>query len=339
MIRGPRHLPAVRAVAGLLLGLGLGWLLAQFGGGAAARSDETIPGPGEELAAGARAPALDLAGLACGPDPFFDQTGESDLCLPGSDEAQSEEELARMRMLMLESGLLAGRLGRVRTGQEALRERFPKFAHAYTPIVSMGDQITAHGLPMNLAFFETKSPAGDVLEFYAQHFGSRGWSWTGLEENYKIIPHPAISAADPEERVQMTVMVLENRGEGYSTVILGLADMLPENQGPVEDLGDLPVFPGAQPLALRSLDSEVSALTVTFTVPEGLDTVSGFYRERMRELGYAERSAEPAATNEDGEKLQTLHFASQQSRWTLALSSFGGQTGVTAVNSLQEVQP
>ena len=331
----PRQLLSIRAAAVLLFGLGLGLLAGRLTG-AEALDSRGLADP-DALAAtryeGGK-PALRFEDRLCGPDPFFE---ESALCVDETEEELAFRELERV--LRRESGLLAGRLGQVRTGQEALRERFPAFPQAYTPIVSMGEQVVANGVPMDLAFFETRAAAPQVLEYYTQHFGSRGWSWSGLKENYQIIPHPAISAIDIEERVQMTVMVLENRDEGYSTVFLGLADMLPEAQRPLEDVGDLPVFPGTAPLALRSFDAEAStSLTVTFTVPEAHETVASFYRERMRELGYSEDEPAPAVTDKVGGTLQTLRFASAHGRWTLALTSYDGETGVTAVNSSQEVQ-
>ncbi|MGI5862323.1 MAG: hypothetical protein ACOX6T_09730 [Myxococcales bacterium] len=334
MSSGPRHLVSIRTAAALLLGLGLGLLTGRLTGAGAV--DYGVLAHRDALAA--TEPHRDTGAVrpedrVCGPDPFF---WENSLCFDQTAQEQALRELERV--LVRESGILAGRLGKLRTGQEALRERFPPFPQAYMPIVPMGDEIVANGVPMNLAFFEAKADAPRILEYYATHFSSRGWSWSGVKENYQVIPHPAISAIDLEERVQMTVMVLEDREEGYSTVFLGLADMLPEAQRPLEDVGDLPVFPGSGPVALRSFDLEASGLTVTFTVAEPNETVVSFYRERMRELGYSEHEPAPAVTDELGATIQTLRFASDHGRWTLALTSYDGETGVTAVNSIQEVR-
>jgi hypothetical protein len=298
---------------------------------------ELAPFPAPSRAAADVALADEPGEHVCGPDPFYGQEDEGGICLTATDD--DPEQLAELRrVLRRESGLLAGKLGHLRTGQRALRERFTPYPKATTEIISIGDQIDANGVPMNLAYFRTEQKAPEILEFYANEFTKRGWSWTGVEENAEIVPHPAISATDPEEEVQMTVMVMEDEGEP-SEVILGLADMKPEAELPVADVGDLPIYPGAQPVSVRSLDNELSSLTVNYSVSEASDTVAAFYRERMHELGYSEETGAPMHAEKNGDKLATLRFASDHGRWSLALSSFGNETGVIAVNTSQEVQP
>ncbi|MBI5543552.1 MAG: hypothetical protein HY901_06660, partial [Deltaproteobacteria bacterium] len=115
-----------------------------------------------------------------------------------------------------------------RLGQEELRQRFMAFPGALTPIVAMGDQMVTQGLPMTLAYFETRAQAREILEFYGHRFLERGWSMSGLKETRKVVSHPALSATDPKDHLQMSVMVLSHGRDEPRTVILGLADLRPE---------------------------------------------------------------------------------------------------------------
>jgi len=249
-------------------------------------------------------------------------------------------ELDEVRqLLMLNSGVLAGKLGAERTGQEALRERFPPFPGA-GPLIPLGDEIVANHIPMNLAVFETRADPGEVLEHYALHFTKMNWAWQGVLDNAEVVPYPAISATDPAERLQMSVMVIRHP-DGSSTVVLGLADMTVLDTPPlVPDTGDLPVYPGTQPLAVRSTDSELHSWTVSFVTPDAPEKVESFYRDQLTALGFRALMDEQEAMEGAPEgTLRRMRFASAQRAWSFTISSHDGQTAVTALGSLAEVLP
>ncbi|MFP2908711.1 hypothetical protein ACLESD_27410 [Pyxidicoccus sp. 3LFB2] len=220
-----------------------------------------------------------------------------------------------------------------RTGQAALRARMPLPPRAGT-LVSIGRQLDAHGVPMNLAAFETEASQEDVLAFYARHFEAKGWPYSAVPSARSLVPYSALSATLLEEGIQLSVMVMPHTGDKGNTVVLGLADMQAWSQGSHgEDTGDLPVYPGTQPLAVRSSGEGSQAVTVSFDTGDAPATVESFYRRALTERGYAELSGDDVP----GEPLpgpRLLRFASRKgSQWSLALAGKGRGTVVTAQGS------
>lgn len=214
-----------------------------------------------------------------------------------------------------------------RLGQDELRARFSAFPKAVSPIVSMGQQMIAHQTPMTLAYFDTRADALEVLEFYAAEFDKRGWSWTGLEDNHNVIDHPGISATDPEDDMQMSVVVIGNgRGEPR-TVILGLVDVRPEARVP--DEGDLPAYPGTRPIVLRSSELGTHAYSQTLVTPDPPGKVTAFYLERLPELGYQQLSS-----GEEGSDLAPqLVFGKRDRIWRIRVSKQQNETMVLAIGT------
>jgi hypothetical protein len=248
----------------------------------------------------------------------------------------SEEEFAQRAALA--RGDLAGKRGTLRVGQAALRARFPSFPDARTEIIPMGDQMIANGVPMNLAFFETEKDAPTVLEFYARHFDDRGWSRLGLRDTVAVTGKPAISATDMEEQLQLSVLVLENPDRTGSTVILSVADMLPESAPPtLLETADLPIYPGVKPMSVRAQDREVQSLTVNFTTTDPSRNVEHFYREQLKAMGYSEQETPELATGDGSPRM--LRFASAERAWNLTISQTEGNTAVTALTSTAEATP
>jgi hypothetical protein len=202
-------------------------------------------------------------------------------------------------------------------GQAELRQRFTPFPKAITPIISMGEQTIALQTPMTLAYFDTRASALEVLEFY---------------DARKVVDHPAISATDPADDTQMTVMVVGSGSDGQPrTVILGLADVSPAARVP--DDGDLPPYPGAMPLTMRSSERGSNAYTHSFVTPDSVKEVADFFRKRMPELGYAARAADTAPTD----NLVALAWAKAGRRWTIRVHRQSNHTAVVALCAAEEV--
>jgi hypothetical protein len=220
-----------------------------------------------------------------------------------------------------------------RMGQAALRERFLTFPRALTPIISMGDQMVALQTPLTLAYFDTRATAVEVLEFYARDFTKKRYSWVGLNDAKKLIEHPAISATDPNDDTQMTVMVMGGGKGQPNTVILGLADVRPAARVP--DEGDLPPYPGATPLVVRSTESGGTGYTLAFATDDPPKKVADFFRERLPQLGYAERVVEAAGA---GTAIE-LAYTKRGRRWMIRVNRQTNQTAVVALCAAEEVQP
>lgn len=251
-----------------------------------------------------------------------------------TDDPLPDLEEARQQLIR-DSGVLAGTFGTPRTGQIALRQKLPVMPGAYA-VSPVGDELQAYGLPMNVLAFEIQRRPEQVLEYYAHHFEERGWPWTGLADTAKVVPYPAITATEPAEQIQLSVMVMPHADESGSTVILGLADMLAGAKNALQDeLADLPRYPGTEPLAVRSRDEATHSLSVSFKTEDPPETVAQYYRQELAQLGYQEIPSELGSTDE----LKTLRFAASGRQWSLTITGYGGETAVTALTSLAEVLP
>jgi hypothetical protein len=269
---------------------------------------------------------------------------ESELAEPGPDDARLLAEALELEPApaprrppeadAARRAQLAEGLAKVdRTGQAALRQRMPLPQKA-GPLISIGDQLDAHGVPMNLAAFETPQSALEVLEYYAQHFEKQGWPYSNVPSARGLVPFPRLSATLMDEELQLTVMVMpHSEGEG-NTVVLGLADMKAVREGTSrEDTGDLPVYPGTHPVAITARDEGSSSLTVSFDTADAPSVVEQFYRKELAQRGYAE-VADAREPDTAGTGPRMLRFATRQGRsWNLALSTQGKGTAVTAHSS------
>lgn len=221
-----------------------------------------------------------------------------------------------------------------RTGQAALRQRMPLPPKA-GPLIPIGDQLNAHGVPMNLAAFETRMGTREVLDYYAQHFEKQGWPYSNVPSARGLVPFPRVSATLMDDELQLTVMVMPH-DEG-NTVVLGLADMKAVREGTApESTGDLPVYPGTHPVAIAAQDEGSASLTVSFDTTDAPSVVEAFYRKELAQRGYAE-VADAREPDTSGTGPRTLRFATRQGRaWNLALSTQGAGTAVTAHSSLTQ---
>ncbi|MCP3057895.1 hypothetical protein LXT21_03800 [Myxococcus sp. K38C18041901] len=217
-----------------------------------------------------------------------------------------------------------------RLGQAGLKRRLPLPPRAGRR-VPIGQQLDAHGVPMNLAAFETQASLEDVFAFYSRYFESKGWPHGRLVVPEGLVPYPALGATLFDEGLQLTVMVMPHHDDKGLTVVLGQADMEAWRSGSRgEDLADLPPYPGTHPLAVRSSGEGSEAVTVSFDTADPLTKVEAFYRGALAEQGYAELPEEDVPS-EPAEGARRLRFSTRAGRqWSLALSREGARTAITA---------
>ncbi|MGC4121586.1 MAG: hypothetical protein QM765_44815 [Myxococcales bacterium] len=206
-------------------------------------------------------------------------------------------------------------------GQDELRRRFPVFPQALTPIEPIGEQMVAHGLPMTVAFFETRARPIDVLEYYARIFSERSYFIADPEATRELMGRPALSATDPRDKTQLSVLINPNDPGQPTTVILAIADTRLEALVPPD--GELPLYPGASaPLNVKNLEAGGTATTVFFSTTDTAGQVAAFYGKKMPELGYKAAAANDATM---------LVFTKADRRWQLRLDPQPGTTAVSAI--------
>lgn len=218
-------------------------------------------------------------------------------------------------------------------GQQRLRSLF-RVPPGASPLVSIGDEVQTNKVPMNLASFETADDWQEVLEFYAKEFELKRWPMYGAKQLKGIAPYPSLSATLMDDQLQLSVVAMPHEDDDGTTVILGVADMGRWRQAlKSPETGDLPVYPGTEPLAVQSTDEGLRALTVSFDTADSPATVASFYAKQLGEKGYR-----PMASKDDSALgASALVFVSKERRWTLALLAEGAHTSVTA--QAQELTP
>ena len=263
---------------------------------------------GVELLGGAAAWALTRPPPAAPIEPL-------DVPLPSVRPAQVEEDAQRV-------------------GQGALRRRLPLSPGA-RDLTSIGEQLIAFGVPLNVASYQTDESGPDVLTFYARYFEAQGWAFFGPEATHHSVPVPALAATLPAEELELTVMVIEEP-EGGCTVILGQAD-LGHLQPPQGDApGDLPTYPGAAAFVMGASDVGRESITVTFETDARPEAVEAFYRKALSERGV---SLEPADASALAGPLTRLKFKTDRHSWNLVLGRAGGQTTVSAIGAARLEEP
>jgi hypothetical protein len=219
--------------------------------------------------------------------------------------------------------------------QDELLVRFSRFPHAATNVFPIGARTVAMGLPMVMAYFETRSSAHDILEFYALDFDQRGWPRIGLDQAREIIDHPGLSATDPDTLLQMTVVVMGGGPGQPNTVLLSVADMRKDAIVPLSE-NDLPTYPDSEPLRVQSNEVGALAQSMMFTTPDLPEQVFKYYEQRLTERGF--RAVEPRA--ESG-PVHTFIFVGPTRRWEVIAVRQPGEslTSVTGMAMAEEAQP
>lgn len=155
--------------------------------------------------------------------------------------------------------------------------------------VPMG-QLEANGNPMEMAYFETESPIGEVLDFYAREFRRRG---------HRVVQQPdgegggAVNYYDPQRGalVSVTVMSSGTREAPRTMVFPSIVDA-PEGlhlQGRAPD--SMPRPPGAMTVLRvddKSPGRSEGSTTLTEVAHGTPQMLAGFYREQFAAKGYTQ---------------------------------------------------
>lgn len=216
--------------------------------------------------------------------------------------------------------------GIARVSHELLADRIPEYPRAGKR-VRIGDRLDTNGVPMVMASFETSDSYAKVLEWYAHYFEERGFPWQGVDESLKQAGLPALSATDVIGGLQLSVIAFPHAGG--ASVIVAAADMdtyYERADTNVPDDGELPSYPGAKPMVMRTSDGPRDAVMVTFATPDGVKAVQDFYRDRLGKRGFKELPVE----RPDKSRLEQLEFIGDGRSWRLFLASSERGTAVAA---------
>jgi len=201
--------------------------------------------------------------------------------------AQSAASTTRM-VTLSDGGAVASFMPR--TGQAALSARLPGYPGAPAP-VTMGDQLTTSGVPMNIQVFTTPDDPRKVLGFYEHVMSDLHLPLMGDGEFLIRFPYPSITAFDDQDGVQFSVIAMRDKSNVRTTVFLALADIqtLESNVQAVarNQYHGLPPYPnGEEPRSMTASDGERRAVVVSFGTDDPPRDVFSFYRSALRKQGY-----------------------------------------------------
>ncbi|TQF15319.1 hypothetical protein FJV41_14220 [Myxococcus llanfairpwllgwyngyllgogerychwyrndrobwllllantysiliogogogochensis] len=204
---------------------------------------------------------------------------------------------------------------------------FPPYPRARA--IPMG-RMEANGNPLEMAYFETPDPAGDVLEFYAREFRKRGHriateadgAGGGAISYYDakrgaLVAVTTVGVPGPEPRTQVFPSIVE-APEG-----IHLQARAPEF---------LPRPPGAQTMLRvdeRNPDTTEASTTITEVAQGTPDVVAGFYRKQLEALGYASKQTPPSSHG-----VELLDYQKPGQRLSLSLSPVGKKGSPTTLVTL-----
>jgi uncharacterized glyoxalase superfamily protein PhnB len=208
-----------------------------------------------------------------------------------------------------------------RTGQATLTARMPAYPHAKTAPLTVGDSLTAHGMPMFVQTFYTDDGPHEVLAWYRDQFDATELPMMGDGDFTDEFKHPSITVFDEENGVDLHVICIPGDGNGKTLVMLAMADIatFEENldRATAERWGGLPAYPGeVEPTAFTSTDGEVQTTSVSFTTHDGPDSVIKFYRKALGAAGLREGPHAEASS-----VLRELEFGGQHGTWRLAIQA------------------
>jgi hypothetical protein len=164
---------------------------------------------------------------------------------------------------------------------------FPVFPGAH--FIPMG-QLEANGNPMEMAFFDTRSPASDVLEFYAREFRQRGYR---VDTQLDGKGGGAVNYYDPTmgALISVTAIGVGSKHEARTMVFPSIVEA-PEGihlQGSAPEA--LPQPPGAVTVLRvddRSPGPSEGSATVTQVAHGTPGMLADFYKEQMAGRGFAQ---------------------------------------------------
>ncbi len=194
-----------------------------------------------------------------------------------------------------------------------MHERFPAFPR--TTLIPMG-RMETNGNPMEMAFFETQSPPGEVMEFYAREFRRQGRRVThqpdgagGGVVNYydelrgALVSITAIGMGSKPQRTLVFPSIVETpqgihlHGSAPST---------------------LPRPPGAMTVLRvddKSTGPAANSMTLTEVATGTPSMLAAFYREAFAERGYT-----PSQARSGAHGVEMLTFQKMGERLSVSLA-------------------
>jgi hypothetical protein len=190
-----------------------------------------------------------------------------------------------------------------RAGTGRMQRLFPDYPKA--TVIPMG-RLEANGNPMEMAYFETTSPAPEVLEFYAREFRKRG---------HRVVNQPdgagggAVNYYDATRGALVSVTAIGLGGREPRTMVFPSIVDAPEGVHLKSSVPDSLPRPAGAMTVLRVDDrnpgpSEGST-TVTEVAPGTPSMLAGFYLAQLQERGFSQvdsRSAEHGVELRDFER-------------------------------------
>ncbi|WP_245814264.1 hypothetical protein [Cystobacter ferrugineus] len=203
---------------------------------------------------------------------------------------------------------------------ERLRRYIPLFPGAQ--LVPMG-QLQANGNPMEMGFFDVKTSAREVMDFYIQQFEQRG---------HRVVEQPdgegggAVNYYDEKLGALVTVNVMAGGTEvsPRARVFPAIVEA-PEGIHLKADPPQVLPQPGGLVTVLRVDDQNPgparSSSTLTQLAQGSPRELAGFYRKEMAVRGYA------SVGGHSSEKVEVLDFERQGERVSLTLSAMDKKEG------------
>ncbi|WP_224245584.1 hypothetical protein [Hyalangium gracile] len=198
-------------------------------------------------------------------------------------------------------------------GKDRVRKLFPAYPGAN--ITPMG-MLEANGNPMEMSFFDTRSPAADVLDFYRREFRQRG---------YHVVTEPdgkgggAVNYYDPMmgALISVTAVGVGSGREAHTMVFPSIVEA-PQGvhlQGSAPEA--LPLPPGAVTVLRvddRSPGPSDGSSTVTQVAHGTPQMLADFYKAEMAGRGFVQKDSHSS------NGVEMLDFSRAGERVSLSLS-------------------
>jgi len=198
-------------------------------------------------------------------------------------------------------------------GSARMQGLFPAFPR--TTLIPMG-RLEANGNPMEMGFFETPNPPGEVLEFYARDFRRRGRRVTHQPDG---AGGGVVNYYDEMRGALVSVTAIGMGGQPPRTLVFPSIVDTPQGihlqpHAPAA----IPRPPGALTVLRvddRNTGPSEGSMTLTEVAHGAPGTLAAFYREAFSERGYAQTQARTGAND-----VELLTFERSGERLSVSLS-------------------
>jgi hypothetical protein len=198
-------------------------------------------------------------------------------------------------------------------GTGRVQRLFPEYPKS--TVIPMG-RLEANGNPMEMAYFETTSPAPEVLEFYAREFRKRG---------HRVVNQPdgagggAVNYYDAPRGALVSVTAIGLGGKTPRTLVFPSIVDAPEGVHLKSSVPDsLPRPPGAMTVLRvddRNPGPTEGSTTVTEVAQGTPSMLADFYLTQLRERGFSQVDSRSA-----GHGVELRDFERPGERLSLSLS-------------------